>query len=141
MSNYKIKADALITDALYAQLYHEPLPISLQRDFKKCFSKNIDKEKDRLLKDLGKEMSKPITSHHKLKGITQQAKASIVKIRLSDPDGKSGKSGGYRCIVLINTVSNEALLLHIYSKKDKDDLTKEEIEVFNYLYQSFIESI
>lgn len=44
----------------------------------------------------------------------KERKGAYAKIRVTDIKRNTGKSGGYRCIVLVDYVNNAAFLLHIY---------------------------
>ena len=39
----------------------------------------------------------------------------------------TGKSGGFRVITLVKIIDKKIILLTIYSKTDKDDITKDEL--------------
>jgi len=71
-------------------------------------------------------------------------KTFITKVRLPDHSSKSGKSGGYRCLVLIDFINNKAILLHIYKKKgrsQKDDITPEEKKALSKVHQVYRQSL
>ncbi|MFM9276689.1 type II toxin-antitoxin system RelE/ParE family toxin [Paenibacillus jiagnxiensis] len=52
---------------------------------------------------------------------------SSYKVRAANSDSKVGKSNGYRIIYYVIRDDQEIFLLTIYSKKDKEDIPKEEI--------------
>ena len=49
----------------------------------------------------------------------------IYKIRVKNSDMKRGKSGGYR--IIYQSLDPTVVLLRLYSKSDRDDITLEEI--------------
>lgn len=51
----------------------------------------------------------------------------IYKIRLKSSDMKKGKSGSFRVIYYVITSSEEVYLLTMYSKGEKEDISREEI--------------
>jgi mRNA-degrading endonuclease RelE of RelBE toxin-antitoxin system len=52
----------------------------------------------------------------------------VYKMRLANPDANEGKSGGYRIIYMVKTAHKIIVLLTIYSKSDKENITDKEIE-------------
>lgn len=138
MSNYSIITDANIIDGLYRQIYNDPIPLSLERDYKRSFKKQKERERHRITRDLALEMDKPLNSFDKLKGISSQELVMMVKIRLLDPDDKKGKRGGYRCILLIDSISKDVLLLHVYKKSEKDDISIDEKKILKTFHESYL---
>jgi mRNA-degrading endonuclease RelE of RelBE toxin-antitoxin system len=51
----------------------------------------------------------------------------VYKMRMANPDAGEGKSGGYRIIYMIKTVDKVIVLLTIYTKSDKDNISDKEI--------------
>ncbi len=49
------------------------------------------------------------------------------KIRIPNSSIPVGKSGGFRIITLVKIEKNRIILLTIYSKTDKDNISKEEL--------------
>jgi len=49
------------------------------------------------------------------------------KIRIPNSSVPTGKSGGFRIITLVKIIDNKIILLTIYSKSDKENITKEEL--------------
>ena len=49
------------------------------------------------------------------------------KIRIPNSSIPAGKSGGFRIITLVKIEKNRIILLTIYSKTDKDNISKEEL--------------
>ena len=49
------------------------------------------------------------------------------KIRIPNSSIPTGKSGGFRIITLVKIEKNRIILLTIYSKTDKDNISKEEL--------------
>lgn len=50
----------------------------------------------------------------------------VYKVRLPNPSAQRGKSGGFRVIYYVQ-LADSVLLVSIYSKTDRDDITPEEI--------------
>jgi len=49
------------------------------------------------------------------------------KIRIPNSSIPTGKSGGFRIITLVKIIDNKIILLTIYSKTEKENITKEEL--------------
>ncbi len=54
---------------------------------------------------------------------------SIYKVRAVNTSANVGKSGGFRIIYLVTEDHFEIYLLDIYSKKDKENITNEQIKL------------
>jgi mRNA-degrading endonuclease RelE of RelBE toxin-antitoxin system len=52
---------------------------------------------------------------------------TLFKVRVRNSDAQRGKSGGYRIIYYLKTVT-QILLVTIYSKSDKSDITAAEVQ-------------
>ena len=52
---------------------------------------------------------------------------NLYKIRIPNSSIPTGKSGGFRVITLVKIIDNKIILLTIYSKTDKDNITKDEL--------------
>jgi mRNA-degrading endonuclease RelE of RelBE toxin-antitoxin system len=52
---------------------------------------------------------------------------ALFKVRVKNSDAQKGKSGGYRIIYYLKT-STQILLVTIYSKSDKSDITAVEVQ-------------
>lgn len=50
------------------------------------------------------------------------------KVRISNSDKQSGKSGGYRLISYVKLIENELYLLYIYDKSDYENISEKEID-------------
>ena len=50
------------------------------------------------------------------------------KIRLANSSIPTGKRGGFRVITLIKIIQNKIILLTIYSKTEKENITDDELE-------------
>jgi mRNA-degrading endonuclease RelE of RelBE toxin-antitoxin system len=53
----------------------------------------------------------------------------LYKMRMANPDAGEGKSGGYRIIYMVKTEHKVIILMTIYSKSDKENITDREIEL------------
>lgn len=51
---------------------------------------------------------------------------TLFKVRIKNSDVQKGKSGGYRIIYYVKTATN-ILLVTLYSKSDKPDITADEV--------------
>jgi mRNA-degrading endonuclease RelE of RelBE toxin-antitoxin system len=52
---------------------------------------------------------------------------TIFKLRVKNSDIQKGKSGGYRVIYYVKTITN-IILVTIYSKSEQEDIAAEEIQ-------------
>lgn len=98
---------------------------SFERDAKKLLKKYASLRKE--LAILGKELSKNPT-------IGKSLGKDCYKIRLSIRSKGKGKSGGARIITYIITENKEVILLTIYDKQVKSDISEKELaELLNEL--------
>jgi mRNA-degrading endonuclease RelE of RelBE toxin-antitoxin system len=51
------------------------------------------------------------------------------KIRIPNSSIPTGKSGGFRIVTLVKIKNDKIILLTIYSKTDKDNITKDELNL------------
>jgi len=61
-------------------------------------------------------------------------------VRLTDLKQQKGKSGGLRCIALVDDYTLRCIILHIYSKNIKEDITKKEENQLKKLLNKYISS-
>jgi mRNA-degrading endonuclease RelE of RelBE toxin-antitoxin system len=141
MASINIIHDEEAIDHLFKQCFGVHSQRSLKKDYKKCFDKKIDKMKQLVVRDLSIEFEKPLSSFDKLKGIKPQDQVMVVKIRIADADSNKGKQSGFRCIVLIDSKRDHALLLHIYHKKYKKNLSSDDIQDFAKFHRSYLSPI
>lgn len=73
----------------------------------------------------------------------KERKAAYGKIRVVDIKNDSGKSGGYRCVVLVDMMNYRGFILHIYKhgKKRDDDIGRDERKKLSRLVDEYVESI
>jgi len=111
---------------------HNLSPFSLRKDLKEL--------SDAVIYDIGEEIANELLlginrpPNAILGHLSARKNAAWVKIKTMDIERDAGKSNGYRCIVLVDTVNHYAFLLHIYrhshgedlniSKKEKNQLKK-----------------
>jgi mRNA-degrading endonuclease RelE of RelBE toxin-antitoxin system len=53
----------------------------------------------------------------------------IYKMRMANPDAGEGKSGGYRVVYMVRSHNKIIVLLTMYSKSDKANISDREIEL------------
>jgi hypothetical protein len=70
----------------------------------------------------------------------KKKKITYSKMRLEDQDNNKGKSGGLRVIVLIDHLDHLGIPLHIFSKSEKDNISKKEINELNNLLDEYVYS-
>ena len=141
MASIDIIYDEEKIDSLFVGCFGTHSRRSLQNDYKRCFEKKIEKLKVRIARDLSIEVNKPLSSFDKLRGIKPQDEVLVVKLRIADSESNKGKQGGYRCIVLIDLNNHQALLLHIYHKKFKTNLSSADIKDFAKFHRVYIASL
>ena len=120
-SKYLVIIDPKKVDLLFQNI----LPFNLKKDLKIINDIPDYKIADEIRAVLqGKVHGKAYTeiSYQIYKG----KKISISKVRLTDLKQQKGKSGGLRCIALVDDYTLRCIILHIYSKNIKEDITKKE---------------
>lgn len=75
-----------------------------------------------------------------IQDILEGKKIEISKIRIGVDSTKKGKSGGYRVIVFIERRYNVIVVMHLYSKKDKGDITQREKNKLSKWFKEYIAS-
>jgi len=74
-----------------------------------------------------------VVSFHKLP-------IAIAKLKIGDPASSKGSSGGFRCIVLTDDDLSICILLHLYSKDEKETLSDTEDNQLIKLLATYQES-
>lgn len=100
--------------------------VSFTKDFLKNI-KQLKKEQPSIKQDLApliEELETGNTPGVQIKGVG----FTVYKVRLKNSDKRKGKRGGYRVIYYIRTPVS-IVLLAIYSKLEKADITKNEISL------------
>ena len=69
------------------------------------------------------------------------SKFQLIKLRVKDPSSNKGKSGGYRCIVLIDWYSKFVIPVHLYFKPSEEKLTEIQNNLLNDLLKGYINSV
>ena len=118
--DYSVVTDVKVINDQFGSLS----PFNLEKDIK-----NIsESELTNISKNIANELrigphGNTYTSNYKSK---IYIKIGYVKIRCEDKARNNGKSGGYRCIVLVDESINYGFLLHIYrhSHGENSDITK-----------------
>ena len=91
---------------------HSRTPYNLRKDLKDIDDDTIAQIAEELGNEIKEGLNRPPTAVALRWG--KNRKAACAKIRTVDVARDSGKSGGYRCIVLVDYVNNSAFLLHLY---------------------------
>ena len=70
-------------------------------------------------------------------------KCLCAKIRTEDAERNAGKSGGYRCIVLIDNVNQCAYILHIYrhSHGERDNISQHDRNMLRALVDAYADAL
>lgn len=110
--------------------------------------KDLKNISDDELNDIAVEIGNEITNGYDRPAATAiywgfKRKANYAKIRVIDEKRDTGKSGGYRCIVLVDYVNNCAFLLHIYRHGHgvDDELTRSDKNKLKKLVDEYIDSL
>jgi len=98
-------------------------PFNLRRDCKSVSSKEL-KEICEELSDTIYKGNKPPTCTCLHRSRNNGRNICALKIRVSDPKSKKGKSGGYRCVILMDEEKQTGILLTLFRKVDRQDLTQ-----------------
>lgn len=102
----------------------------ITRDLKKC------KLNEKELRDLIIEDAVDDSTNLKGNLLFGSHEIGIRKIRLSKGNNK-GKRSGYRLIALVAMVNSSAILIHLYDKKNKHDVSKNEKEELKKVLKAF----
>lgn len=118
------------------EAFGEVSPFNISKDVKNL---GITEE---ILKLLGKSIADELERgpHYKTYVVLFWDKDHVVnysKIRCTNEYLKKGKSSGYRCIVLVDNNDNIAYLLHIYSHKEKDNISNNDKRQLRKLVEEY----
>ena len=94
-------------------------PFNLRKDIKEA-GMSFD-ELEEISKHIGDELYYGIHRPPTLVRLFENGKAACVKVKTVDVKRDSGKSNGYRCILLVDQVNFRAFLLHIYRHGHGED--------------------
>lgn len=70
-----------------------------------------------------------------------QFKIAFSKIRMANRSINKGKSSSFRIIILYDSYNRLAFVLHIYSKKESDNLTNKEMNLLRLMADSYLKTI
>lgn len=132
---FKVVCDSEHIDATFGPFS----PFRLKNDIKDI----EDKEVNNIAKCVGEELNNGPgrKTFAKMYVSTKNCKIYYAKIRTEDSDRNKGKSGGYRCIVLVNEIDTIGYILHIYRHKDKDTISSKEKNKLRKLTDEYASSL
>lgn len=133
---YEIIYDADIIEILF----NSYLPFSLEKDLKEYTEEELSNIINEIIDDIIKP-EKPPQRCLIYKKKVNKFDIMIVKYREKNPKLKGGKSGGIRCLLLKDTYNRRGILLHVFSKKEKDDLTETQKKQLKQLLEIYVNSI
>ena len=99
--------------------------------YKTVISKHFEKEAKRLLKkyaSLSRELEKLFDELEENPTMGTLLRDNVYKIRLAIASKNKGKSGGARVITFIKIIDEVVILLSIYNKGEKDNISDAEID-------------
>ena len=131
MHKYTVIIDPNVND----EVFGNDNPFNLKKDLKTCKSKYKLQEVD-LARYIADEIINDPNPPKHCK-ICEFNYSGLRKLRMPDTKNKKGSSFGFRIIVLVDFINNYAILLHIYNKIDKKDLSgieKNKIKELNKKY-------
>ena len=140
MTNIQIVADEDVID----QTFRSISPFNLKNDFKTHFGRDYTQEKKSLIQDLSLSINEPTGNSVKRMALghleIENKMIYVVQVRMADQVSKKGKSGGFRCIVLLDKLINVGYLLHIFPKNKVDKIDEQERKKLNTLLVKYIYS-
>lgn len=135
MGKYSIYYDPdIITESF------KSTPFNLKKDLKPFSQDDIERFAEEIVNEIchGTERPPLITTPH----WDKSRNYGWIKVRLEDKENNRGKSGGYRCIVLIDKVLNAVFVLHIYRHgRVKADLNIKEIKALNSIVDEYAKAM
>lgn len=116
-------------------------PYNLKKDLKDIEQDELDTIMENVANELYHGPHRPPVSSMMYWG--KERKAAYGKIRVVDIKNDSGKSSGYRCVVLVDMKNYRGFILHIYKhgKKKDDDISSEERKQLRELVDEYVESL
>ena len=129
---YSIVCDAEIID----EQFHGLSPFNLKNDVKNINEAQLNHIAENIANEL------VYGPHGKTNVVIYKSKVSFKvnysKIRCEDNVKKKGKSGGFRCIVLVDNIIHYGIILHIYSHSETDDISKKEENCLKKLVEAYV---
>lgn len=116
-------------------------PYNLKKDLKDIDEDTIAKIAEEIGNEIQKGLNRPPIAVALHWG--RNRKAAYAKIRTVDVARDSGKSGGYRCIVLVDYVNTSAFLLHLYrhSHGESENIDRKSRNKLDKLVDEYAESL
>lgn len=132
---YKIVIDADVIDEQFGNYS----PYNLKRDLKNISEKEITYIANEIGDEIYRGPERP--AYAVIYKSTVNRNINFSKIRCEDKKRNKGKSGGYRCIVLIDEINRLGYILHIYSHSNFDDITTNEKNKLRVLIEEYVKSM
>ena len=116
-------------------------PYNLKKDLKDIDEDTMVEIAEELANEIKEGLDRPPTAVALRWGLKR--KVACAKIRTVDVARDSGKSGGYRCIVLVDYVNKSAFLLNIYrhGHGEKDNIDRKSQNKLNKLVDEYTASL
>ena len=133
-----MKYSVIVDDCAVSDVFGSDLPFNLKKEIKRYIKDNV------LLLNRIEELiaDEIINGVHppKVAIITKYDKCEILKMRYTGLNN-AGSSYGFRLIVLVDHINHFGILLSIYHKKDKGDLSMNEKNMLKKLCVKYYLSI
>ena len=116
-------------------------PYNLKNDIKKIDKETLKEISEEIANELYYGLNRPPSIAILHWGKKRQA--ACAKIRVVDVKRDSGKSGGYRCIVLIDNINHCVFLLHIYrhAHGESENIKKKDFNKLNVIINKYKEAL
>lgn len=116
-------------------------PFNLKKDLKGMSDELIQEIAEEIANELYYGINRPPNVVARFIG--KRGKAAWVKIKTVDVQRDSGKSNGYRCIALVDTINKHAFLLHVYRHAHGEDknIDKKAENALKLLVEEYVDSL
>ena len=129
--------EIIVDPEVVHDVFKDKLPFNLKNELKKIRrTYGIKREEiEEFLGDESRFLKKDLITYYHDKYV------AIAKLRYANKSINKGKSGGLRLIFMIDYVHKYIILLSVYSKSDKDELSTEEQNKIKILAKKYKEDI
>lgn len=134
--NYRVVIDPTAIDDVFGNIS----PFNLAQDlkgFRHNFVKSLSEEIAALIKIGPHGKSFVEISYEYL----NKKKIAISKFRIADKEKCQGKSGALRCIAIVDNLNHICIVLHIYEKRKKENISKKSENRLKEMLKSYVDSL
>ncbi len=133
MANYYVILDPEVN----IEVFGSDTPFNLKKDIK-----NLQKETvERIVGEIGASLEQKLKVSVLYESRVNNLTVSCIKMRIIDDNNNKGKSSGFRCIVIVDEIRKWCIVLHIFKKSDKLNISNDENNKLKKLFNKYVKSL